>query len=197
LERLNKTVEGLKERPRLKKGRDMDAFDALERIRFPGMVYVQVQVKDIDAQRRVLATLKASEFHDPYLFEKAAGFTGYATKEALDKIAKNPDVVGLCLDDKPFAEPLKTIYKNDLPPAEPGDASATKPGVAEGIVDADVYRALDRSTHVKAGVSLRGEDSLPELTDVPAKMWEAGELRQQAAKQLAAPGSGAFRGKRR
>jgi hypothetical protein len=43
LDRLDKTVADLRER--LKKGKDAEAFDTLRRIRFKGMVYVQVQLK--------------------------------------------------------------------------------------------------------------------------------------------------------
>jgi hypothetical protein len=183
LDRLNKTVEGLKERLRLKKGRDLQAFDALERIQFEGMVYVQVQVKDRPAQRRVLASLNASEFHRPFLFENSAGFTGYVTKDGVDKLAKSPDVVGVCLDDKPLPERPKPLYKNDLPPAGPGDASATKPGVAEMKVDPDVYRAFDVSDRVFVIVSLHAK-SIPPGTDVPSEMWTRGEMVDKAAKQL-------------
>lgn len=196
LDRLNQTVASLKDR--LQKGRDVQAFDALRRIRFEGMVYVQVQLKHDpkgkpdseenkaairDVQRRVLASLKASEFHVPYLFEKAPGLTGYVTKEGLDKLAKKPDVAGVCLDDKPLPKKGKIIVKDSLPPAKPGEA-ANEPGVAEGIVDPDVYRAFDLSDRVDVIVSLRAE-SLPELggntlSDMRAR-WE---LHKQVEKQL-------------
>ena len=178
-DRLNQTIASLKERVNKK---DEQAFRALSGIRFQGMVYVQVQLKDRDAQRRVLASLKASEFHAPFLSEKSAGLTGYITKEGLDKLAKNPDVAGVCLDDKPLPEKAKTIYKDDLPPAKPGEA-AKEPGVSEGKVDPDVYRAFALSDRVDVSIALRDE-SLPELTDRGPEMRARLELRNQAVKQL-------------
>jgi len=181
LDRLNKTVAELKDR--LKKGRDVEAFDALWRFRFKGMVYVQVQLKERDAQQRVLATLKASEFHAPYLFEKSAGLTGYITKEGLDKLAKNPDVTGVCLDDKPLPDRPKTVYKDDLPPARPGDTPSSQPGVEERKVDPDVYRAFSLSDRVEVMVSLKAE-SLPEWSEAPSENRSRLELRNQAERQL-------------
>jgi len=181
LDRLNRTVTTLKDR--LKTGRDVQAFQALWSMRFKGMVYVQVQVKDKDAGRRVLASVKASEFHVRQLFEGTAGFVGYATKEGLDKLAKNPDVLGVCLDDKPLPGPGKIIVKDILPPAKPGETASAQPGVAEGKVDPHVYRAFDLADRVHVMVGLRGE-SLPELTDKGPEMRSRLELRNQAEKQL-------------
>jgi len=150
LDRLNRTVASLKDR--LKRGRDVQAFDALRRIRFEGMVYVQVQVKDRDAQRRVLASLKASEFHVPYLFEKSAGLTGYVTKEGLDKLAKNPEVVGVCLDDKPVPkDPPAAVGEHPRPGEKP------KWTIADGKVDPQVREALEKSPdgHVFIIVTLK------------------------------------------
>ena len=128
-------------------------------IRFPGSVYVQVLLKhdpdgQVDSeenraairetQHRVLRSLTAAEFRVRQLFERAPGFVGYASKEALDKLATNLHVAGVCPDDQPLPEKPKTIYKNDLPPAEPGEA-ADEPGVAEGRVDPDVYREIGRA----------------------------------------------------
>lgn len=181
LDRLNKTVAELKDR--LKKGRDVEAFDALWRFRFKGMVYVQVQLKERDAQRRVLASLKASEFHAPFLFEKSAGLTGYITKEGLDKLAKNPDVTGVCLDDKPLPDKSRTVYKDDLPPAHSADTASTQPGVEERKVDPDVYRAFSLTDHVEVMVSLR-TDFLPEWSKVPSENRVRLELRNQAENEL-------------
>ncbi len=181
LDKLNRTVASLKDR--LKKGRDVKAFDALMRVRFEGTMYVQVQLKDMDAQGRVLGGLKASEFHPEQLFEKSTGFTGYVSKDGLDKLAKNPDVTAVCLDDKPLPERPKPIYKNDLPPAKLGDTASAQSGVAEGKVDADVYRALNLSNRVNVIVSLRGE-SLPKGSDKSSEMRAREELREQEALKL-------------
>ncbi len=180
LNRINKTVADLKER--LKKGKDVQAFDALWRIRFKDMVYIQVQLKEREAQRRVLASLKASEFHVAYLFEKSAGLTGYVTKEGLDKLAKNPDVTGVCLDDKPLPGPGKIMAKDFLPPAKPEEA-ANEPGVPEKKVDPDVYRAFALNDRVDVAVSLRQEfTSRPE--DLPSDLVARNELREQAGKRV-------------
>ena len=181
LDRLNKTVASLKDR--LRKGRDVQAFDALWRIRFQGMVYVQVQLKEREAQHRVLASLKASEFHVRQLFDGSAGFVGYVTKEGLDKLAKNPDVTGVCLDDKPLPEKGKTIYTNDLPPSKPGEA-ANEPGVAEGKVDPDVYRAFALGDRIDVSVNL-SDKSLPSPGgNTLSEMRARNELREQAERQL-------------
>jgi len=186
LDRLNKTVADLKER--LKKERDVKAFDTLWRMRFKGMVYVQIQLKpdgkNKEVQRRVLASLKASEFHARYLFDGAPGIIGFATKEALDKLAKNPDVTGVCLDDNQLPDPLAgVIFRDHLPPPKPGDTSSQQPGVRENKVEADVYRVFEQADRADVDVSLR-TDSLPELTDNPSEMLARNELRDQAEKQL-------------
>lgn len=180
LDALSKTAD------RLKKTNTVQAIQALHSIRFEGTVYVQIQLKPDsriqDAQHRVLASLKASEFHPLYLFEASAGLTGYATKEALDRLAKSPDVTGVCLDDKALPGPGKIVVKDALPPAKPGEA-ANEPGVPEKKVDPDVYRALALTDRVDVLISLR-EDSLPKLTDVPSQMHAQNQLRKQAEKQL-------------
>ncbi len=186
LDRLNERVASLKDR--LNKGRDIAAFDALERIRFKGMVYVQVQLKPdpriSDVQRRVLASLKASEFYAHYLFGEAPGFIGFATKEALDKLAKNPDVVGVCLEDKPWPEgPTKTVFRHELPPPKPGDASSERPGVKEQKVQPEVYRAFDLTDRVNVWISLR-PDSLPKPEELPSDLRAQNAMIEQANKQL-------------
>ena len=192
LERLLETIE------RLKETRTGDAQMTLFTMQFEGTVYVEVQLKHDpdgkadseenraairDAQRRVLRSLTAAEFRVAQLFEWSPGLVGYATREALDELAAHPEVAGVCLDEQPLPEKgPKTIYKNDLPPAKPGEA-ADEPGVAEGKVDPDVYRAFALSDRVDLTVSLR-RDTLPDLTDVPSEMWARNRLRRQAEKQL-------------
>lgn len=165
-------------------------------MRFPGSVYVQVLLKhDPDgrvdpeenraaireAQHRVLRSLTAAEFRVVQLFERCPGLVGYATKEGLDKLAAHPDVAGVSLDDRPLPETPKTIYQNDLGPAKPGEA-ADEPGVAEGRVDADVYRALGLTDRVLVTVVL-GDHLLPPRTDEPADGWARDRLRTEAARQ--------------
>jgi len=161
LDRLKETVANL--RDRLSENKDDQAFDLLHKIRFDDAVYVQVRIKSKDAQRRVLAALKASEFRAPYVFNDSAGLTGYVTKEGAEKLAKHPDVLGVCLDDHPLVQRGKVITKDDLPPETGGTRASTQPGVAEGKVDPDVYRALDLTERVYVTIHLRA-DSLPHLT---------------------------------
>ena len=98
-------------------------------------------------------------------------------------LATHPDVTGVCLDENPLPEKgPRTIYKDDLAPAGPGEA-ANEPGAAEGKVDPDVYRAFGLSDRVDVTVSLR-TDSLPQLTDVPSEMWARSRLRRQAENEL-------------
>lgn len=160
LDRLKETVANL--RDRLNENKNDQAFDLLHKIRFEDAVYVQVRVKGANAQRRVLASLKASEFRAPYVFDDSAGLTGYVTKEGAEKLAKHPDVLGVCLDDQPLVQRGKVVTKDDLPP-ETGPRTSTQPGVAEGKVDPDVYRALDLAERVYVTIHLRA-DSLPRLT---------------------------------
>jgi hypothetical protein len=180
LTRLNKNIVELRER--LRKDKDVRAFDALSQIEFPSMVYVQIQLTELDAQRRVLQSLTAAEFHRPYLFETLAGLTGYVSQSGLDKLAHHPDVLGLCLDDNPLPITRKLIDKDSIPSAKQGEAN-DEPGVKEGIVDADVYRAFALSDRVTVDVSLR-TTSLPGWDDLPADTQARNELRDIAYAEL-------------
>ncbi|HUU86029.1 MAG TPA: hypothetical protein VM243_21235 [Phycisphaerae bacterium] len=192
LEKLNETIKGLKET------RSGDAAMTLFLMQFPGTVYVEVEVADEPtdtegaggnvaairhAQRRVLQSLTAAEFRVAQLFERSPGFVGYATKEALDKLATHPDVDGVSLDEQGLPKRAKVISNEDLPPAKPGEAP-DELGVAEGKVDPDVYRAFALTDHVYVSLDLRGGDSLPPLTDVPSEMWARGRVREEAARAL-------------
>lgn len=149
-----------------------------------GTVYVQIHLKDQAAQRRVLASLKASEVQRPYLFTKLPALTAHVTKEALDKLAESPDVLGVCLDDKPVPDTRRGIITKDgLPALKAGDESGEQPGVKEGKIEAEVYRAFAISDRVRVTVSLRGE-SLPELTDKGPEVRTRLVRRHQAEKQL-------------
>jgi len=165
-------------------------------MQFPGTVYVEVQLKhDPDAQvdseenraairekqRRVLRSLTAAEFRVRQLFERSPGLVGHASREGLDKLAAHPDVAGICPDDEPLPEKLKTIYKNDLSPGVPGEG-VDEPGVAEGKVDPDVYRALTLTDRVEVTIS-PGNHLLPPRTDVSADVWAGDRLRKEAVRQ--------------
>lgn len=140
-DRLDKTVASLKDK--MTKEKDVKAFNSLWRIRFKGMVYVEVQLKDQDAQRRLLASLKASEFYPECVFQSNAGLTGYVSKDGLDKISKHADVTGVCLDDKPLPAKGAVIFKEHVAPPKPGENTSEMPGVPEKKVDPDVYRLLE------------------------------------------------------
>jgi len=143
---------------------------------------VQVRLKEAGAQGEVLASLKASEFRLEYVFEKHPGFLGYANKVALDKLAANPDVAAVCLDDQPLVEgPVKPIYRDDLPPPKAGEAAG--PGAKEDQVEPDVHRILAIADRALVLVSLRA-DSLPEVADPSMQSLEKNELRRKAARQL-------------
>jgi hypothetical protein len=184
LDQLKATVASLKHR--LVEEGDKEAWPQLRRVKFEGTVFVQVQLKNKDAQRRVLASLKATEFHPRFLFDGAPGFLGYVTKEGLDKLGKHADVVGVCLDDKPLVESgPKHVLKNDLPPPKPGDESSEHPGVKEGKVDPDLYRAFDLSDRVDVIITFRS-DGLPGLIDSPSiqESRAQGQRHEQAVVQL-------------
>ncbi len=177
LERLNRTIEDLK------KKNSVEAVQALFGVQHEGTVYVELRFKDKAAQERVLARRNASELHVRQLFRLSAGLVGYVTKEGLDNLSTDSDVVAVRLDGKPLPKEEKTIYKNDLPPAGSADA-ANEPGVAEGRVDPDVYRALVISDRVRVAVSLHGADLLPPLADTPFELGDRLDQREQAARKL-------------
>jgi len=197
LDRVNKTLATLKDR--MKRDKDIRAFQAwFAGAETEGTVYVQVQLKHEpkgasdskenmaaikDVQRRVLASLKASEFRLRQLFEGVAGFVGYARKEALDKLAKNHDVTGVCVDDGPLPEaPVKIIHRDDLPAPKPGQPAG--PGAREDRVEPDVYRAFELTDRPYVMIALRRADSLPQLNDKPSEMFARNELRDKAQKEL-------------
>jgi hypothetical protein len=147
---------------------------------FKGTVYVQVRLKPNAKVKKVLSGLKASEFHAWHLFPSDAGFIGFASKEALDKMAKNPDVAGVGLDDKPVsAGPVKIILTDELPPPKDHDTSDEQPGVKDGKVRPEVYRAFDVVDRVFVWVLLRG-DGLPAVDET----LETNERLTQAEKRL-------------
>lgn len=162
LDRLNDTIAKLKEK--VKNERDERAFRTLSFIRFEGMVYVQVQSKSEpkipDVHHRVLGDLRASEFHALQLFKEAPGFIGYATKEGLDKLAKHPDVTGVCLDDKPLPRKApQTVGKHPElgeEPWAPSDDDRVEPQVRAALetkADGYVFVILSLKRDVPRGLA--------------------------------------------
>lgn len=181
LDDLDHTVKSLK--ARLKKDRDVEAFDVLHRIRFEDMVYVQIRVKTLESQRCVLRSLNASEIHAPFLFGTVPGLCGYVTKAGLEKLAEHADVVSVCLDDKPLPVDDRIISKEDLPPPNSDATPSSQPGVAEGKVDVDVYRALGLTERLSVIVHLR-RGTLPNSTSQPSDLIARGELRKRAEREV-------------
>ncbi len=145
------------------------ALDKAESVKEPwlditghaGTVYVQVHLRHQQSDRpgspenkaaikalgsKVLSQLTAAEFYVEYPFQTLPGILGYATRTGIEKLKTNPDVVAVCLDDKPFPERPQAVTKADLPPPEAGEP-ATQPAQGRfwgsgGKVAAEVYRAL-------------------------------------------------------
>ncbi len=152
LKKLSALAEALK--ARLRQRRDEKADGLLRRINMQGMVYVEVSTRD-DAQRRVLASLRASEFHARQVFDKASGFVGYASAPALDKLAKNPDVIGVCLDNKPLPDSPPIFFKPD-----------------------DENSAFKKASHINISISLT-TDAIPRANDLPS-----GFVREQKIREI-------------
>jgi hypothetical protein len=181
LDSLNEKIANLK--TRMERDRDFRAFQLLfSATQTEGTVYVEVQLKNKDARKRVLGSLKASEFRVRQLLDQAAGFVGYATREGLDKLAKHPDVIGVCVDNKPLPDaPVRIIHRDDLPPAQAGEAAG--PGAREDKVEPDVYRMFALTDRPYVMVNLRA-DSLPQLTDEPSEMLARERARREVEKTL-------------
>jgi hypothetical protein len=193
LHRLNETVE------RLRNTNTGEAIDLLDRMRFQGTVYVQVLLKHerkgkgepedsgpalLNLQRRVLNALTAAEFHVRQLLEGSPGFVGHVNKEGLDKLAKHPDVLAVCLDDQPLPEPPRVVYKHQVPDPRPGEFD-DELAVKANKVDVKVYQALKQSERVFVLVSLEKQgEPLPSLTHAPSAMNERSHERAVAVRQL-------------
>lgn len=177
----------------------IERFKFLSSQRFKGTVYVQVHLKhtavgqaDSDQnkaaiaalQRRVLTSLTAAQFHPVQKFKTSPGVIGFATPEAISKLEDNPDVVGVCLDDKPIPEQLPILTKDQLPPRQPG-AYADEPGVAEREVGPEVYQALDLYGQVSILAVLESKgDPLPQLTHVRSETESRWKARERAVREL-------------
>lgn len=161
-----------------------DVYKALEKSELPrepwmdsmgygGTVYVQVHLKHEprgrpkseenqaaikQLQGKVLSTLTAAEFYTEYTFKRLPGILGRVNRAGLEKLKNNPDVVAVCLDDKPFAERPAHVFKVDLPALKPGDPS-TQPAQgrfwkAGGKVEVEVYQALGMRERLPVIVTL-------------------------------------------
>jgi hypothetical protein len=130
-------------------------------------VYVQVQLKHEQRgkadsaenkaairqlQGKVLSQLTAAEFYVEYPFQTLPAFLGYATRAAVEKLKSNPDVLAVCLDEKPLPRPTGRVASEDLPPGAQGDSTLRAP---DGKVQADVYRAVALKGRVFVLVSLK------------------------------------------
>jgi hypothetical protein len=140
---------------------------------FAGTVYVQVHLgyeqkgKRNSAenkaairqlQRKVLSQISAADFYVEYPFETLPGILGYVTRAGLEKLESHPDVVAVCLDQKPFPKRPPHVYAEDLPPLAPGDPS-TQPAQGRfwgsgGKVEKEVYQVLGTQERVFVLVGL-------------------------------------------
>ena len=90
----------------------------------------QATLKEV--QRRILSKLTAAEFSVVHIFKSTAGILGYVNSEGLAKLAQDPYVLAVTLDEQPVPE--------DPPPVRRG------PGERRGKVNVNVYKALERAT---------------------------------------------------
>ncbi len=169
------------------------------RIQFKGSVYVQVHLRHttigradsnenkaaIDrVQRRVLDGLTATEFHVTQKLTEIPGLLGFANQAGLAKLAQNPDVIGVCLDDKPMPDGLAVIYKNQFPDVKPKDV-LIPPGASNMKAEWQVRAALKQSDRVLVLVNLRSAgEPLPALTHIRSKSLEQWEARERAVRDL-------------
>lgn len=178
----------------------IERFKFNQQQRFKGSVYVQVHLKhtvvgqaDSDknkaaiaaVQKRVLGSLTAAEFHLMQGLEKSPGLIGHATKGAIAKLTVHPDVVGVCLDDKPAPQrALPILTKDKLPPLQP-DEYANEPGVVSGKAEKEVYQALNIYGRVDLRVSLHpvGEP-IPKLTHVRSEYGARLDAHNKAVREL-------------
>ena len=157
---------------------------------FDGTAYVAVYLRDQKAsgrtpaenetairqvESRVLSRLTAAEFAVVLAFRSTPAILGYVSAEGLAKLAKEPDVVAVGLDDAP------------VPERPPGPAEDPPPrGVLQGPterrgkVELPVYEALAKSTdgYVELVVSI------PCAPLAPGASWEAYEAREAEARAL-------------
>ncbi len=168
------------------------------RQRFRGTVYVQLHLKHAvvgqpasvanetaiaAVQERVLNSLTAAEFHLAQKFSDIPGMIGYATREAIAKLAVHNEVVGVCLDDKPIPERPAVLYGNRLPPTPPD--LVVPPGTSSRKASLKVYQALTMRETVFIVVGLAPKTgSIPKLTEAPEKRKEQWEIRDAAVREL-------------
>ena len=165
IERQETTIAGLKKR--LSAGRDREAFDAMNRFRFEGMVYVQVHLK-LDSntqseakgklesvqrtQQDVLRSMTAADFHVQYLFESQPAILGYADRSAIEILSKSPLVSGVCLDPLPIPDYPPHPTKEDVAQSAGKDhdagSEAGKSPSSSGRFEAEVYKAIKSHDHV-------------------------------------------------
>ena len=122
---------------------------------FSGTVYVQVQLKhepkgkadspDNKAaikqlETKLLSRLSAAEFYVEYPLQSQAAILGYATRQGIEKLKADADVLAVGLDSRPFPQRPDPVTKDDLPAPKPGDSA--RGGDSDARVEPDVYRAL-------------------------------------------------------
>ena len=126
---------------------------------FPRWSYVEVQFRHRQAgkpnseenkkliraeQNAILNSLSAAHFALCWRARTLPGFVGYIDQEGLDKLEQRRDVTAVILDPKAIPDAPTIICEHMLNPETAG-RFGTEPGVKEGRIDADVYRALAQS----------------------------------------------------
>jgi hypothetical protein len=136
---------------------------ALPPYQFRGFAYVQVVLRHEQrgapesaenraalnqVQTAVLRRLTAAEFGRPFRFTTRPGLLGFASAEGVVKLDEDPNVIAVCLDDKPFPRYPPAVTAEDLP------APTSAPSEEHPKVPDAVFRALHRDGRVFVMVSL-------------------------------------------
>jgi hypothetical protein len=86
------------------------------------------------------------------------------------------------LDEQPLVIKRERVFK-DLSLVE-GDESTNTPDGIESNVEPDVYRAFAIADWVDVTIVLRGNETLPALTDDPSQMWSLWKMRDEAVRTI-------------
>lgn len=159
-------------------------FKGWEPIGFAGTAYVAIYLRDAprhdaaaeehgtavkEIQARVLSRLTAANFAAVFLFGKTAGMLGYVDAEGLAKLAKDPDVLAVGLDDCPVPE-WPPAPKRQPPPKSPPRGPVER----RGKVELSVYEALEQSADGYVEVTV----SVPHVPLGPDFTWTAFDARE-------------------
>lgn len=115
----------------------------------------QAAIKEVED--RLLSSLTAAELSVYFVFENTAGVVGYVDEAGLDKLTRDPDVIGVGLDDQARPQERRIVREsNEIGPRSRG---ATK---QIGKIGSDVYEELEKSEDGWVPVTLSLNDPPPE-----------------------------------